>query len=193
MEFLTNTLNQICKKEMIDLKICKIDDEYLLDVYFYQKKDWKLRLFVEFSTLNVDFFTQALKALNIEDVQTYVSSLEGFKYFKNVKSEYKSIIDIFYNIQPNNKDWNSYDVIGSTIIVTNKKLDFIVVIDEYREIFYFYGNDIFINKLSPTSFEAYKDYYEGWYEVFTDESCKVKYFEYVWKTYIKREINSELI
>ena len=174
MESLVNILNQICQ----------VDDNYLLDVSFYQKKDWKFRIFVEFSTLNVDFFTQALKALNIEEVETYVSSYEGVKYFKNVKSEYKNIIDIFYNIRPNDNDWSSDDVIGSTIIVTNKKLDFIVVIDEYRELFYFYGNDIFINKMLPTSFEAYKDYHEGWYEVYADEPWQVKYFQNLWDTYI---------
>jgi len=187
MESLVNILNQICKRELIDSETCQIDDTYLLDVSFYQKKDWKFRIFVEFSTLNVDFFTQALKALNIEEVETYVSSYEDIKYFKNVKSEYKNIVDIFYNIQPNDNDWNSHNVIGSTIIVTNKKLDFIVVIDEYREIFYFYGNDIFINKMLPTSFEAYKDYYKGWYEVFEDEPCKIKYFQYLWDTYIGGE------
>ena len=177
MESLVNTLNQICQ----------VDDNYLLDVSFYQKKDWKFRIFVEFSTLNVDFFTQALKALNIEEVETYVNFSEDIKYFKNVKSEYKNIIDIFYNIRPNDNDWSSYDVIGSTIIVTNKKLDFIVVIDEYRELFYFYGNDIFINKMLPTSFEAYKDYHEAWYEVYADEPWQVKYFQNLWDTYIRAE------
>jgi len=70
---------------MIDSEICKIDETYLLDVVFYQQKDWKFRLFVEFSTLNVDFFTQALKAFHIEEIETYVSSSEGIKYFKNEK------------------------------------------------------------------------------------------------------------
>jgi len=180
-------INKLCKRKMIDSEICKIDETYLLDVTFYQQKDWKFRLFVEFSTLNVDFFTQALKALNIEEIETYVSSSEGIKYFKNVKSEYKNIIDIFYNIHPNDNDWSSYDIIGSTIILTNKELDFIIVIDEYRELFYFYGNDEFINKIIPTSFEAYTDYYKGWYDVYQDEPCTIKYFQYLWDTYIEKE------
>jgi len=180
-------INKLCKRKMIDSEICKIDETYLLDATFHQQKNWKFRLFFEFSTLNVDFFTQALKALNIEEIETYVSSSKGIKYFKNVKSEYKNIIDVFYNIQPNDNDWSSYDIIASTIILTNKELDFIVVIDEYRELFYFYGNDEFINKIIPTSFEAYKDYYKGWYEVFEDEPCKIKYFQYLWDTYIEKE------
>jgi len=180
-----NTLSSILVRPRIELVHGIIDDITLVSKKFYKQKGWKLALFDQYLTyMQVDLFVQALNKLNINKVKTFLHTWEDIRHFKSVKSEYQSIKDIFYNVGAADKDWNSPDVVVTSIVVTNESLDFIVFIDEYRESYYFYGNKEFVDTLMPVSCQAYKDFFKSNYEILKYNAIAIDYLEWLWKHYI---------
>lgn len=183
---LSKLLGNILVEPKIELPHGVIDDETLVSMDFYRQKDWKLVLYNydDLSYIQVDFFVQYLRKFHIESVETFLYSWEDIRYFKSIQSEYQSIKDIFYNVDPTDRDWSSHGVIASAILITNKALDFIVYIDEFREKFYFYGNRELRKMMMPVSFEAFQDYYGANYEIFEHEPLRIDYLKWLWKHYI---------
>jgi len=180
-----NTLSSILVRYRIELANGIIDDITLVSKEFYEQKGWKLALFDKYFTfMQVDLFVQALNKLNINKVETFLYTWEDIRHFKSVKSEYHSIKDIFYNVSASDKDWNSPDVVATSIVVTNESLDFIVFIDEYRESYYFYGNKEFVDTLMPVSSQAYKDFFKSNYQILKYNAIAIDYLEWLWEHYI---------
>jgi len=185
---LVDSLKQIFKRVDIKLPHGNVDDESLVSIDYYKQRKWKLVLHDEcfFTYMHVDFFVQALQKLQIKQVETFLYSWEdGIRYFKSMESKYQVIKDIFYNIDTNDKNWSKPEVVVSSILITNKTMDFIVFVDSYREQFYFYGENDFINSVMPVSGEAFNDYYEAYYEVYEHEPLHIDYLKWLWENYIR--------
>ena len=184
---LEGRLEKIFQKMKIKLPHGTISDESLVVLDCFKQKNWRLVLYDEylFSYMHVDFFVQALRKLNIQKIITFMYTDEkGVMHFKSMNSEYRAVKDIFYNIDPNDEDWSSADIVGSSILITNESIDFLVFIDDLKEKFYFYGNADFLSTIFPASKEAFCDYYEAYYDIYEDEPLHVDYLKWLWKTYI---------
>ena len=107
----------------------------------------------------------------------------GIHYYKSVKTENQTIKENFFYPEPNNEKWDKFDVYGTSMIITNATLDFIIFEDSFREEFYFYGDSDFLNSIFPISFENYRSYYEKIIEN-TYSLLYKEYFGWLWKNYI---------
>ena len=179
-------LNQIMNKDLIDPKICKIDDEYLLDLDFYHERKWIFRHIIEYDPFDISNISKALHSLDIQEVQIYVSKEQNFMYLKTIEVKYKDFVDIFYNISDSrindsaNMDYLTY---GSALIVTDEKLNFIIKIDRFREHYDLYASKYFVNDIFRYPLEACRDYMEPWYEIYRYQPCKIKYLKYLLEKY----------
>ena len=181
---LTQELNKIVKNVNIKLNNIEITDELLVDLNYFNQKKWKLRLHDEykFNWIDIDLFVQGLNKLNIHQVEIFLHN-NKLKYFKKIETKYKIVKEVFFNIGAQNKIWEDADILISPIIITNKNIDFIVIIDKYREKFYFFGNNDFISKVIPVSNEAYKNYFESLYEIYEDEPSHTNYLNWLQRNY----------
>jgi len=198
-QLLQEQLKKIITKVEINLPHGSVD-EILLSKKIYRQKNWQSRLlhFDEIASgLFIDLFTQVLQKSEIESVKIFLFNNNQVNYTTTTKVNNRTIEDIFLlnnmgEILNNDMD-RIAEVIASSIIITNKDLNFVVIIDSEREFYYFYGDESFIKDISPFTFDEYKSYYDNLCDFAKDnlEYLKVEYLKWFWGTYINdREIHS---
>jgi len=168
-------------------------DEVLLSEKIHRQNNWHSRLlhFDEIASgLCIDLFTQALQRSEIESVKVFLFNNNQVDYIATTKVNNETMEDIFLLSHMEKTLMNDMDkvaeVIASSIIITNKDLNFVVIIDFDREFYYFYGDESFIKNIFPFTFDGYKSYYDNLCNFAKDnlEYLKVDYLKWFWKTYI---------
>jgi len=192
MDYLSNInkLQNILDKPTITLKRGVIDNEILLSYEFYKKHNWKL-CYIDgnyLEPIHVGFFLNALKAFKIEQLDVFHGvSRDNIKYFKTIDASCNSVASIF-----DFKDTiDTYELIGDFIIIIDKNLTFLVLIDPSRDGNYFYGEKEFIDLLLPIPLNAYRSLFK-FYINFTKYLSPISedFLLWLWKTYIERNEDS---
>ena len=194
MRYFNMELNfeEIITKVSIDLPHGVVN-EVLLSEQIYRQKNWYSRLlhFDEIASgLCIDLFTQALNKLDINNIEVFLFNKNKIDYIATTNVNNETIEDIFLlrhmeTILMNDVD-KVAEVIASYIIITNRDFNFVIIIDEDREFYYFYGDKSFINDIFPFTFDGYKSYYDKLYHFAKDnfEYLKADYLKWFWKTYL---------
>jgi hypothetical protein len=183
---LKNRLERIVEKPRVQLSHRVLDDELLVNLDYFAQRKWEFRLHDEYKInwLDVDLFVRGLTQVGICRVETFMFTGGTFEYLQSLEAKYSAIKNVFFNAGATDPFWEDADVITSSLIITTHNIDFVVIIDEYREMFYFFGDRELIERAIPVSWEAYRDYYESLYEMYKYEPLPINYLDWLWDNYI---------
>lgn len=172
-------INMIVEQKEIDCLNGKvISDEFLPRDSVVKEKRWKARLYIyPYVPFMIDFFLTAIKSYNDKSLKTYTACKDGFESLiieKNFKG-----VDNFLN--------NNEGCVPSVspAIITNDTFDYLFIKEIESEMFYMFGNDEFIKKVMPVSFETYSLYYEENQDKFKKYECYGEFMKWFWETYPK--------
>ena len=172
-------INNIIEQKEICYPDNTVDTGYYLPKEnIVKEKRWRARVYVVPNMLfMIDFFLNAIEPYNDEVLHGYTFCDDKIN-IEIIEKSSKGIHDFIY----------SMGMEGGCVphvepaVITNSTFDYLFIKEMECEVFCMFGDDEFIKKVMPVSFDTYSIYYEDYQSHWTSASDFMKWF---WKTYPK--------
>ena len=174
-----NTIKSIVIEHEVKIDGIAVKREYLPSLAFVKSRSWISRVYFDPDKILIVVFL-------LNQIINSNEKLFGCVFNETCDNEIdieKTYDDIFEFLLSSDLDCPT---VISTSALYNENIDFLLIYPEEKDLIYLFGDEKFINKMMPISFEMYKIYFNDWIDTGAEGlDINVNAMKWFWETYPK--------